>query len=885
MPVAADAPLTRPQRETLLEAVASLSQSYMFVLDLSGRFIFVSASILRDYGVTEEELLGNTLCAIGVSPAAAESTLETICAIAAGADGSSGEAESDLRGAKRTFQYAMSPVYDAQGAVTSVAFSTLDVTDWRRAEETLRLAHEGLEDILDSITDGLYVLDRDFRFVYMNDSAEQYLSPRKDLIGRRFQDAFPDRIHLAGFKGLEVAMESRRSSLSIIYQPTMKKWFEVRYYPTRSGVTVNFRDITHAKQSDDAVKQLAAIIRSTPDAIIAKAIDGTILSWNRGAEKLYGYTSEEAVNKHVSLLVPEGYANDLEQIMGRLRHNETIENHETLRRRKDGTFVHVSLTIAPIVNESGEVIGASTIARDISDRIAAEQQLRESALALQQSEERLRFSVVGAGVGTWHYDLRTSELMWSQKTYELFGIPLDQPVTLDLFYSAIHPDDRSRTTVAVQRAIELGTPLEVEFCAVRPGGNTLWISSKGNVHYDKDGNPITFEGIVQDIDARKRAESALSENEERMRLALSAAHMYTWSIELTGDSQAQTDDPDTILAHLMTADPTAGPIGSIHEAYRRAVIDILRVAVEQRSEFSTEYRILVGRDTRWYASRGQVQTSGDGKTERMIGVALDITDRKVAEQDLAAALEREHNIAATLQRSLLQMPPSDAFPGIAVTTMYEAASTDMEVGGDFMDAFALEGGRVALVVGDVSGKGLSAAARTAEIKYTLRAYLRESTSPQRAMERLNGFLADGLALENTLTAGFVCLMLAIYDPATGQTEFTVGGSEPPLIIKPDGTVYEVDAHGMPLGVMVGADYEAVSATLDKGDMILMVTDGITESRRNGNFFGMDGLKRIAQQTYSLGSLRQMATTFLEAARSFGGGVLTDDACLLLAKRQ
>ena len=123
-------------------------------------------------------------------------------------------------------------------------------------------------------------------------------------------------------------------------------------------------------------------------------------------------------------------------------------------------------------------------------------------------------------------------------------------------------------------------------------------------------------------------------------------------------------------------------------------------------------------------------------------VMRDDTARKEEEERLAQAYAQERQIAATFQRALLPEIAEDAFPGLAVATLYEAAWAEAQVGGDFFDAFALDGGRVALVVGDVSGKGLAAAAHTAEVKYALRAFLRETPPPDRALSRLNAFIHD-----------------------------------------------------------------------------------------------------------------------------------------------
>ena len=124
--------------------------------------------------------------------------------------------------------------------------------------------------------------------------------------------------------------------------------------------------------------RLAAIVQSSDDAILSKTLDGIITSWNKGAERLYGYTEAEVVGKHVSLLSPPELPNDIPMIMSKLRSGDQVQHHETTRMRKDGTRMEISVSVSPVHDLAGNVIGASTIARDITGRKAAEETLRKT---------------------------------------------------------------------------------------------------------------------------------------------------------------------------------------------------------------------------------------------------------------------------------------------------------------------------------------------------------------------------------------------------------------------------------------------------------------------------------------------------------------------------
>jgi PAS domain S-box-containing protein len=275
-----------------------------------------------------------------------------------------------------------------------------------------------------------------------------------------------------------------------------------------------------------------------------------------------------------------------------------------------------------------------------------------------------------------------------------------------------------------------------------------------------------------------------------------------------------------------------------------------------------------------------------GKDGQVIGCVItltDITERRQLMTELQQAMEADHRIAESLQRSLLLKPTRNQFPGLEVEPNYKAALDEAQLGGDFFDAFALSDGKVALVIGDVSGKGLVAATRTAEIKFTLRAYLREDANPVRALSRLNVFLCGAQELDTRPVLNFVCLMLAVLDPAAKKAVFTGAGMEPPLIMRANGETEELPLTGVPLSIDPNAQYTAIESRFSSRDIILMVTDGITEARRDRALFGYKRLVGLMKQLYPLESLEQIAQIIFEHVRTYAGGRLQDDACLLLTR--
>jgi PAS domain S-box-containing protein len=143
--------------------------------------------------------------------------------------------------------------------------------------------------------------------------------------------------------------------------------------PGVRGIVTYFRDVTEKRKAEETRSLLAAIVESSDDAIIGETLEeGVITSWNRAAERMYGYTAQEIIGQPISLLCPPHRVDEIPSILERLKRGEHIQHFETLRQHKDGRLLHVSLTISPIRDESGQIIGASKIARDITERKQSE---------------------------------------------------------------------------------------------------------------------------------------------------------------------------------------------------------------------------------------------------------------------------------------------------------------------------------------------------------------------------------------------------------------------------------------------------------------------------------------------------------------------------------
>lgn len=242
--------------------------------------------------------------------------------------------------------------------------------------EALRLSNERISSILESITDLFFFLDRDWRFVDANRRAEtRFGKNRQELIGEGIWEVFPEAINTPLFPRFREALDQMKPvHFEVAPGIVPGVWFEIHAYPSADGLSVYLRDITERKRSEVTNQLLASIVESSEDAIISKNLDGIIMSWNKGAEHIYGYTAEEAIGQPITMLIPQERFNDEPAILQRIRSGKKVDHYETIRRRKDGSLIDISLTVSPIKDESGEIVGASKIARDISERKRGERE-------------------------------------------------------------------------------------------------------------------------------------------------------------------------------------------------------------------------------------------------------------------------------------------------------------------------------------------------------------------------------------------------------------------------------------------------------------------------------------------------------------------------------
>ncbi|HEX6434577.1 MAG TPA: PAS domain S-box protein, partial [Gemmatimonadales bacterium] len=263
------------------------------------------------------------------------------------------------------------------------------------------------------------------------------------------------------------------------------------------------RDVTAQRTAEQASQRLAAIVTSSADAIVGKTLEGKVTSWNAAAERIFGYSAEEMVGGSIFKLIPEELHEAERALLSRIRQGKAVQLSEAERIRKDGHRIYISLSVSPIYDPQGQVVGASSIKRDVTERRFAEQ-------ALAQSQERLQLALRAARMGTWHWDLTTGALNWDEGLNQLHGLLPSQPVTRhEHFLERVHPDDREFVRAELQRAIENSSELDCEYRVVQPSGRVRWHADQGRVARDSGGTPLYMTGVCLDVTDRRLMEERL----------------------------------------------------------------------------------------------------------------------------------------------------------------------------------------------------------------------------------------------------------------------------------------------------------------------------------------------------------------------------------------
>jgi PAS domain S-box-containing protein len=547
---------------------------------------------------------------------------------------------------------------------------TAIVLQRKRAEMFLSEERERLRITVSSIGDAVISTDAEGRVRLLNGVAESLTGwTQAEAVGR----PLPEVLHIVNqhtrqpvenpaIHALrEGAIVGLANNTVLIAKDGNERLIDDSAAPMRSvsGATVGavlvFRDVTEHKRAEESQAQLAAIVESSEDAILSKSLDGIIRSWNAGAQRLFGYTADEVVGRSIFILVPSDRHEEERTILERLRRGEHVNHFETVRVAKGGRLLDIALTVSPVRDTEGCIIGASKVARDITSKKQAEAELRDI-------RSRMEVALEAAAIGTWTWDIREDRFSADASLAKIFSVPLEHVAggPIARVVDVIHPDDREKVTELVNRTVESGGSYEADYRVGQTNGSWRWVTARGQVERDQEGRAVRFPGVVIDVTDRKRAEEQLAsvteESERRKRLyetILSSTPDFVYVFSLDYRVLYANEALTAMWGYRLEDSVGKTFIDLGYEPWHAELhcreIDQVRAT---KKPIRGEVPFKGTNGLRIYDYIFVPVLGADGEVEAVAGTTRDITERQAMEQELRETDKKKNEFIALLAHEL-----------------------------------------------------------------------------------------------------------------------------------------------------------------------------------------------------------------------------------------
>ena len=431
------------------------------------------------------------------------------------------------------------------------------------------------------------------------------------------------------------------------------------------GFVYHIRDVTARVIAERQLQQFKNLVQSSSQLIGTCDLDQNITFINAAGLKLVGLkTLEEARNLKIrELHYPPDWSVFQSTFLSTLLATGQAEGETRFRNVQTGEPIWILQTASAMKDQQGKTTGYCTVAIDITERKAIENQLASA-------QSRLRDAQEVASVGSFEYLAATGETIWSAEEYRIYGLDPTGPSPSyeKLIQTLIHPAEAELLNATFMSAMQEHSTFEMEHRIVRPNGEVRWVQDIARPYFDDEGNLSRYIGATLDITQRKKSELALTESEERLRLALSAGQMGVWDLDVKSGKLLWNDelykiygyDPHSVdLSHEVWRD-------RIHQDDIEQVDEAIRLSIESGQKLRQQYRISrVDGAIRWLESVGNIELDKDKSPSRVYGVVVDITDRKIREEKAALLLRevnhRAKNILAVV-KSIAQLTAHESNP-------------------------------------------------------------------------------------------------------------------------------------------------------------------------------------------------------------------------------
>ncbi|TCR26306.1 PAS domain S-box-containing protein [Streptomyces sp. BK205] len=598
-----------------------------------------------------------------------------------------------------------------------------------------------------------------------------------------------------------------------------------------------------------AEERFRGLLEAAPDAMVIVDDTGTIRLVNAQTEALFGYQREELLGHPVELLVPGRFRTHHTAHRNGYAHNQQVRpmgaGLDLYGLRKDGTEFPVEISLSPLETTDGLLVSAAV--RDVSERKAAEERFRG---LLEAAPDAM---VIVDDTGTIRLVNAQTEALFGYQREELLGHPVELlvPGRFRTHHTA-HRNGYAHN----QQVRPMGAGLDLY--GLRKDGTEFPVEISLSPLETTDG--LLVSAAVRDVSERKTAEERINE------LAALVESSQDAILAKTLDGRITYWNAAAQRLYGFTADEVMGRhVSVLAPSARRHEITVLLERLRQGEKVEhfetlrlTRSGALLDVDVTLWPTR-----AADGAVVGACAIVRDISDRKRAEAELKELYEQQRHIALTLQRSLMGTPP--AIPGLATASRYRPATQGAGVGGDWFDLIPLGAGRVGVLIGDVMGRGLEAAAVMGQLRSAAHALAKTGLQPRQLMQAMDAVVADLDVPDQLVTC---CYLVIAAD--TGEVTMCSAGHLPVLVAVPGLPTRTLPAPvNAPLGVG-GVIYEQCSSTIEPGATLVLYTDGLVETP------GTDIEEKLTQLVATLDEL-PTAVPDLETAADHVLSTLLPDA--------
>jgi PAS domain S-box-containing protein len=572
-----------------------------------------------------------------------------------------------------------------------------------------------------------------------------------------------------------------------------------------------------------------AVLESVLDAVLVFDVGGdAIVFANRSVERVFGYPPSELLGRPVEMLVPPGHRDAHVQRRRRYVQAPVVrpmaEGSPLEGVRKDGSQFPAEISLAPLTTTAGSYVTA--VVRDVT---AAQARLR--------SERHLALSQQVAGVGSWEHEYVSDQMQWSPQFCRMLGFtPEMTEPGLEAIYRCLHPDDRPVLDAEYRRARHEGGTM---FAVVRGIVAPQTFAVRGRVELDSRAVPLRSVGTLHDITDLTNLQRELNSTIGRFRATFDQAPIGMALIDVRPGQPICRVMANPALADLTGVTETEllhEPLLSrVHPddlpAHAQRLAAVASGARDQMHD--AEIRIIQPDEApRWVAVSANLVRDQADLPEYVVAHVEDISARKNAEQERRDVAVRDARIASVLQGSLLPFVSPRVGP-LWVASRYQPAGNGELVGGDWTDVFALPDGRIGLVVGDVAGHGIEAAATMTRLRAVVRMLATSGLRPAGVLRLLNDATCT---TDVDADIDLATVVHAQLDPATGTVLYSSAGYLPLLILSTRGSdqrlvVDPVPAiGGPPISVVPDIEYQEHAIAVEPDAFIIGFTDGLIERR-------------------------------------------------------